>query len=56
MIVTGILQPADVGLQWVNKHLLKQDIMDFMIAAHQKQLMTGLKLENIKITTSIPTL
>lgn len=53
---TGIFQPADVGLQRVVKHKLQQAALDFLVRSHTTQLQDGLTAEQIRFTTSLPTL
>jgi hypothetical protein len=53
---TGKLQPADVGLNRVIKHRLKQSQMKYLIEVHQKQIATGLTPEQVKFSTSLPVL
>lgn len=53
---TGQLQPADVGLNRVIKHRLKQAQMQYLVESHQKQIADGLKPEQVKFTTSLPAL
>jgi hypothetical protein len=36
-----LLQPADVGLQRVSKHILKQDSLDFLVNIFQTQAAKG---------------
>ncbi len=53
---TGIFQPADVGLQRVIKHQLRQAALRFLVAEHRQQIKSGLTPEEVKVTTSLPTL
>ncbi|KAF7372434.1 DDE superfamily protein [Mycena venus] len=53
---TSVLQPADIGLNRVFKHHIKQAYLDWMVAAHTEQLKNGLTVEQVKFTTSLPVL
>ncbi|EGO28001.1 hypothetical protein SERLADRAFT_435774 [Serpula lacrymans var. lacrymans S7.9] len=53
---TGIYQPADVGLQRVTKHALKQESLNFLVESHRQQLAGGLKPEAVRFTHSLPVL
>jgi hypothetical protein len=53
---TGKMQPADVGLNRVIKHRLKQSQMQYLVEAHQKQILAGLTPEQVKFSTSLPVL
>lgn len=53
---TGIFQPADVGLQRIIKHQLRQAALRFLVAEHRKQVKSGLTPEQVKVTTSLPVL
>jgi hypothetical protein len=53
---TGKAQPADVGLNRVIKHWLKQSQMQFLVEAYQAQIATGLTPEQVKFSTSLPVL
>lgn len=50
------MQPADVGLNRVIKHRLKQAQMRYLVESHQTQIAGGLTPERVKITTSLPAL
>ncbi|KAG6863222.1 hypothetical protein C0993_012433, partial [Termitomyces sp. T159_Od127] len=50
---TGIFQPADVGLQRIVKHMLKQQTVEYMLSSHKEQLQHGITPESVKITNSI---
>ena len=50
---TGIFQPADVGIQRILKHFLRQKALDFLVKSHQEQLAQGLTAEQIRFTTSL---
>jgi hypothetical protein len=52
----GKAQPADVGLNRVIKHQLKQSQMQFLIETYQAQIATGLTPEKVKFSTSLPVL
>jgi hypothetical protein len=56
IIGTGIFQPADVGLNRVIKHCLKQHQTQFLVDSHQQQIKNGLMPEQVKFTTSLPVL
>jgi len=53
---TGIFQPADVGLQRVIKHFLKQQLFAYLAETHRGQISSGISPEDVKITTSFPKL
>lgn len=53
---TGIFQPADVGLQRVIKHQLRQAALRYLVAEHQKQLKAGTTPDQVKFSTSLPVL
>ncbi|KAH0833098.1 hypothetical protein J3R83DRAFT_12091 [Lanmaoa asiatica] len=42
---TGIFQPADVGLNRVIKHRLKQHQTEYLVETHQQQINSGLTAE-----------
>ena len=52
----GIFQPADVGLQRIIKHQLRQAALHFLVAEHRKQVRSGITPEKVKVTTSLPVL
>ncbi|KAJ7613758.1 hypothetical protein DFH06DRAFT_1146711 [Mycena polygramma] len=49
-------KPADVGLNRVYKHHVKQAYLDWMVDAHAAQVKKGLTVEQVKFTTSLPVL
>ncbi|KAJ2934644.1 hypothetical protein H1R20_g2448, partial [Candolleomyces eurysporus] len=53
---TPIFQPADVGLQCVVKQIIRQKVLDFLVENHASQIQEGLTPEQVKVTTSLPTL
>ncbi|KAG1802170.1 uncharacterized protein HD556DRAFT_1304341 [Suillus plorans] len=53
---TGKFQPADVGLNRVIKHRLKQNQVNFLVEAHSNQISRRLVPEQVKFTTSLPVL
>ncbi|KIK98554.1 hypothetical protein PAXRUDRAFT_9449 [Paxillus rubicundulus Ve08.2h10] len=53
---TGIFQPADVGLNRVIKHRIKQHQTEYLVATHQEQINSSLTTEQVKFTTSLPVL
>jgi hypothetical protein len=53
---TGKAQPADVGLNRVIKHQLKQSQMQFLVKTYQDQIATGLTPDQVKFSTSLPIL
>jgi hypothetical protein len=53
---TGKFQPADVGLQRPIKHMLKQNLFEWMAQGHQDAIAWGAQPEEIKVTTSLPKL
>ncbi|GLB39952.1 hypothetical protein LshimejAT787_0704620 [Lyophyllum shimeji] len=53
---TGIFQPADLVLNRVIKHFLRQEALHFLVESHSKQLKEGLTPEKVQVTTSLPTL
>jgi hypothetical protein len=52
----GIVQPADMGLNRVIKHQLKQSQLQYLINVHQMQIALGLTPEQVQISTSLPVL
>ncbi|KAG6859401.1 hypothetical protein C0995_008932 [Termitomyces sp. Mi166 len=50
---TGIFQPADVGLQQIVKHMLKQQTVEYMLSFHKEQLKHGITPKSVKITNFI---
>ncbi|KAF9218157.1 hypothetical protein BS17DRAFT_722119, partial [Gyrodon lividus] len=50
---TGIFQPADIGLNCVIKHQIKQHQTEYLVATHQEQINSGLTTEQVKFTTSL---
>jgi hypothetical protein len=50
---TGKAQPADVGLNCVIKHQLKQSQMQFLVETYQAQIATGLTPEKVKFSISL---
>ncbi|KIY64144.1 hypothetical protein CYLTODRAFT_472029 [Cylindrobasidium torrendii FP15055 ss-10] len=50
---TGVFQPADVGLQRVIKHQLKQELFEFMIGEQRKQVAQGVRPEDFKVPSGI---
>ncbi|KAF8421125.1 hypothetical protein L210DRAFT_3424578, partial [Boletus edulis BED1] len=53
---TGIFQPADVGLNCVIKHHLKQHQTEYLVKSHQQQIKDSLTTAQVKFTTSLPVL
>ena len=53
---TWIFQPADVGLNCVIKHQIKQHQTEYLAATYQEQIDSGLMSEQVKLTTSLPVL
>lgn len=53
---TRKVQPADVGLNRIIKHWLKQSQMQFLVDSHQAQIAAGLTLNDVKFSTSLPVL
>ncbi|KAJ6460178.1 hypothetical protein C8R45DRAFT_1109067 [Mycena sanguinolenta] len=53
---TGLFQPADVGLQRVAKHILKQDSLDYLVDIFQTQRKKGVAPKDIKFPSSLPVL
>ncbi|KAL1936970.1 hypothetical protein VTO73DRAFT_2825 [Trametes versicolor] len=53
---TGLVQPADVGLQRLLKHQIKRSATDFVVATATRQLASGKKPADIKLPTDLPTL
>lgn len=56
LLGTGIFQPADVGLQRVIKHHLKQDSLDFLVREHAKMVKQGIQPADIKFAHGLPAL
>ena len=52
----GKVQPANVGLNRVIKHQLKQSQLKYLIETYRKQVDTGLTAEQVKFLTSLPEL
>ena len=52
----GKVQPADVGLNCVIKHRLKQSQLKYLVETYHKQVATGLTAEQVKFSTSLPEL
>ena len=50
------MQPADVGLNRVIKHRLKQSQMQYLVEAHQQQIAGNLTPEQVKFSVSLPVL
>lgn len=50
------MQPADVGLNRVIKHCLKQLQMQYLVEAHQQQIAGGLTPKQVKFSVSLPVL
>ncbi len=53
---TGAFQPADVGLQRISKHNLKQTLFRFLVEEQQKQVKQGINPAAVKIATGLPKL
>ncbi|THV03410.1 hypothetical protein K435DRAFT_835856 [Dendrothele bispora CBS 962.96] len=53
---TAVGQPADVGLQRVVKHHIRQDNLQWLVDKHMAGLSEGLTPSQIKFTTSLPVL
>ena len=53
---TGTFQPADVGLNHVIKHHLKQHQTEYLVESHQLQIKDGLTAVQVKFTTFLPIL
>ncbi|KAJ7762678.1 hypothetical protein B0H16DRAFT_1884097 [Mycena metata] len=53
---TGLFQPADVGLQRVAKHILKQDSLDYLVEIFKAQTAKGVAPRDIKFPLSLPVL
>lgn len=56
LIGTSIFQPADVGLQRIIKHQIKQSMLDFLVGAYHNQLGSGLSPDQVRFTNSLPIL
>ena len=52
----GKAQPADVGLNHIIKHQLKQSQLKYLIETYRQQVATGLTAEQVKFSTSLPEL
>ncbi|KIY62283.1 hypothetical protein CYLTODRAFT_182575 [Cylindrobasidium torrendii FP15055 ss-10] len=50
---TGVFQPADVGLQRVIKHQLKQELFRFMMEEQRKQVAQGVHPEDFRVPSGI---
>ncbi|PBK85839.1 hypothetical protein ARMGADRAFT_1087111 [Armillaria gallica] len=53
---TGLLQPADIGLQRIIKHGLKQELFQWMIEQQRLQVASGTAPSDVALTTSYPAL
>jgi hypothetical protein len=53
---TGLFQPADVGLQRIIKHRIRQDTVSYLVKQHKGQLKQGLTANQVKFETSLPRL
>ncbi|KAJ6471333.1 hypothetical protein C8R45DRAFT_836409, partial [Mycena sanguinolenta] len=53
---TRLFQPADVGLQRVAKHILKQDSLDYLVDIFHTQRARGVAPKDIKFPSSLPVL
>ncbi|KAJ7624175.1 hypothetical protein B0H17DRAFT_1218928 [Mycena rosella] len=53
---TGLMQPADVGLQRVAKHILKQDSLDYLVDVFKTQCKQGVAPKDVKFPSSLPVL
>ncbi|PBK95101.1 hypothetical protein ARMGADRAFT_1028523 [Armillaria gallica] len=53
---TGAFQPADVSLQWVSKHHLKQTLFKFLVEQQQQQVAQGIEPAAVKIAMGLPKL
>ncbi|KAJ7660863.1 hypothetical protein DFH06DRAFT_1472135 [Mycena polygramma] len=53
---TPLLQPADVGLQRVAKHILHQDSLDFLVDTFKAQSARGVAPKDVKFPNSLPVL
>ncbi|CDO77467.1 hypothetical protein BN946_scf184902.g1 [Trametes cinnabarina] len=49
-------QPADIGLQHIVKHIVKQSAVDFLVGSATQKLMSGQKASNVILPTDLPTL
>lgn len=50
---TGIFQPANIGLQWIIKHFMQQETLNYLVLQYKDQLKNSLTLDQVKFTTSI---
>jgi hypothetical protein len=50
---TGVFQPADVGLQRILKHRIKQDMLTHLVNEHARQLDAGIPPDSVKFDTRI---
>ncbi|KAJ7247701.1 hypothetical protein C8J57DRAFT_1240641 [Mycena rebaudengoi] len=53
---TGLFQPADVSLQRVAKHILKQDSLNYLVDVFQSQSKAGVAPKDVKFPSSLPVL
>jgi hypothetical protein len=53
---TGLLQPADIGLPRVSKHILKQDLLDYLVDVFKTQSANGVAPKDLKFPSSLPVL
>ena len=56
LLGTGIFQPADVGLQRIIKHRIRQAQLLSLVKCHMDQRGSGLATEQVQFTTSLPVL
>ena len=52
----GKAQPADVGLNCIIKHQLKQSQVQFLVDSYQAQIVASSTLNNVKFSMSLPIL
>ncbi|KAJ7692093.1 hypothetical protein B0H17DRAFT_1061886 [Mycena rosella] len=53
---TGLAQPADVGLQRIAKHILKQDSLDYLVDIFKTQSTKGIAPKDVTFPSSLPIL
>jgi hypothetical protein len=56
LLGTGIFQPADVGLQRIIKHWIRQAQLLSLVKNHAEQRGNGLTTQQVQFTTSLPVL
>lgn len=53
---TSIFQPADVGLNRVIKHFMRQETLEYLVKSFKNQIDRGCLVEQVKFSSSLPEL